>query len=227
MVEGAAGGQPANDMLDQRDELISQLSELINIDVVRQSDGRLNVFAGSSVALVVGSQATSLQAIPHPDDPSTLTVGIKSGENTIRLPESHITGGTLGGILSFRSVTLDSVQNGLGRIALTLAQTFNDQHQLGMDLNGDMGEEFFAVSSPKVISALTNDPASTVTAEINDVRALTTSNYRFSYDGTNYTLTRLSDNSSVSMAAAPSNATPLTMDGFSITSATINANERF
>ncbi|MGV8711761.1 MAG: flagellar hook-associated protein FlgK [Nitrosomonas sp.] len=227
LAEGAAGGQPANDMLDQRDQLISQLSDLINIDVVRQSDGRLNVFAGNSAALVVGSQATALQAIPHPDDPTMLTVGIKSGDRTIRLPESHINGGTLGGILSFRSVTLDSVQNGLGRIALTLGQTFNEQHQLGMDLNGDMGEEFFAVSSPKVVSALTNDPASAVTAEISDVKALTTSNYRFSYDGTNYTLTRLSDNSSKSMAVTPTNAAPLTMDGVSITAATINANEHF
>ncbi|MBA3755943.1 MAG: flagellar hook-associated protein FlgK, partial [Nitrosomonas sp.] len=198
LAEGAAGGQPANDMLDQRDELINQLSKLINTDTIRQSDGTVNVYIGNGQALVVGSQTLSLKAIASPDNPDNLTIGLISGSNTIQLPERQITGGALGGILSFRSVTLDSAQNALGRIAMTLAQNFNEQHQLGIDLNGNMGGDFFNVSSPKVTSASTNDSASTITAGISDFSALTTSDYRFSYDGTNYTLTRLSDNSSIS-----------------------------
>ncbi len=227
LAEGAAGGQPANDMLDQRDELINQLSKLINTDTVRENDGSVSVFVGNGQALVVGSQTLLLKAIPLPDNPDNLTIGVESGGNTIQIPESQIKGGILGGLLSFRSVTLDSAQNAFGRIAITLAQTFNDQHQLGMDLNGTMGEEFFTVPSPKVISALTNDIASNITASISDFSALTTSDYQLSYDGTNYTLTRLSDNNSVSTSVLPSNADPLTMDGVSITAATINAHERF
>lgn len=227
LAEGAAGGQPANDMLDQRDELISQLNKLINTDTVRQSDGTVNVYVGNGQALVVGAQTLSLQAMKSPDNPDNLTIGLVNGNNTIRLPESQITGGTLGGILSFRSVTLDNAQNALGRIAITLAQTFNAQHQLGMDLNGDMGENFFTLPSPKVISASTNNPASNITAAISDYSALTTSDYQFSYDGTNYTLTRLSDNTSVSTSVAPSGATPLTLDGISVSGATILTNERF
>lgn len=227
LAEGAAGGQPANDMLDQRDELISQLNKLINTDTVRQSDGTVNVYVGNGQALVVGAQTLSLQAMKSPDNPDNLTIGLVNGNNTIRLPESQITGGTLGGILSFRSVTLDNAQNALGRIAITLAQTFNAQHQLGMDLNGDMGENFFTLPSPKVISASTNNPASNITAAISDYSALTTSDYQFSYDGTNYTLTRLSDNTSVSTSVAPSGATPLTLDGISVSGAVILTNERF
>lgn len=227
LAEGAAGGQPANDMLDQRDELINQLSKLINTDTIRQNDGTVNVYIGNGQALVVGSQTLSLKAIASPDNPNNLTIGLISGSNTILLPENQITGGALGGILSFRSATLDSAQNALGRIAMTLAQTFNEQHQLGIDLNGDMGGDFFNVSSPKVTSASTNDSASNITAGISDFSALTTSDYRFSYDGTNYTLTRLSDNSSISTAVAPSGATPLTLDGVSVTGATILPNEKF
>lgn len=227
LAEGAAGGQPANDMLDQRDELINQLSKLINTDTVRQNDGTVNVYIGNGQALVVGSQTQSLKAIVSPDNPDNLTIGLISGSNTIQLPERQITGGALGGILSFRSVTLDSAQNALGRIAMTLAQTFNEQHQLGIDLNGDMGGDFFNVSSPKVTSASTNDSASNITAEISDFSALTTSDYRFAYNGTNYTLTRLSDNSSISTSVAPSGTTPLTLDGVSVTGATILPNEKF
>jgi len=227
VAEGAAGGQPANDMQDQRDELISQLNKLVNTDTVRQSDGTVNVYVGNGQALVVGSQTLSFKAIASPDNPENLTIALVIGNNTVQLPEDQITGGSLNGILTFRSVTLDSAQNALGRIALTLAQTFNAQHQLGMDLNGNMGADFFTLPAPKVISALTNNPTSNIAVGISDYSVLTTSDYQFSYDGTNYTLTRLSDNTSASITVAPTGASPLTLDGISVTGATILANERF
>jgi len=227
LAEGASGGQPANDMLDQRDELINRLSKLINTDTIRESNGSVSIFVGNGQALVVGGQVLSLKAIQSPDDPSDLTLGLISRNNTIQIHEDQITGGVLGGLLSFRSETLDNAQNALGRIAITLAHSFNEQHQLGVDLNGDMGENFFTVPSPKVISALTNNPASNITASISDHGALTTSDYQFSYDGTNYTLTRLSDNTSVSTLVAPSGGAPLVLDGISVTGATILTNERF
>ncbi|TXI19801.1 MAG: flagellar hook-associated protein FlgK [Nitrosomonas sp.] len=227
LAEGAVGGQPANDLLDKRDELINQLSKLINTDTVRQIDGSINVFVGNGQALVVGSQTLSLQAIPFPDNPGNLTIALTSGGNSIQLPENQITGGTLGGMLAFRNTSLDSVQNSLGRIAITLAQTFNEQHQLGIDLNGKMGEEFFVVPSPNIISSTTNDSSSEIAVSISDFGALTTSDYRFSYDGIDYTLTRLSDNSSVSTSSVPTMMSPLTMDGISITNANLLANERF
>ncbi|MBS0299478.1 MAG: flagellar hook-associated protein FlgK [Proteobacteria bacterium] len=222
-AEGAAGGQPANDMLDQRDELINQLNKLVNTDTVRQNDGTLNVYIANGQALVVGAQTLSLQAIKSPDSPDNLTVGLANGNSTIQLPEDQISGGTLGGLMSFRSTSLDNAQNSLGRIAITLAQTFNAQHQLGMDLNGNMGTNFFTLPSPKVISASTNNIASNITAAISDYSALTTSDYEFSYDGTNYTLTRLSDN----VSTTSSGSLPVTLDGISVTSAAMLASERF
>lgn len=110
---------------------------------------------------------------------------------------------------------------------MALGETFNAQHQLGMDLNGDMGGEFFNIAVPKVISVSTNNPASNIAASIGNYGALTTSDYEFSYDGANYTLTRLSDSASVSTAVMPSGASPLTFDGVSVTSATILVGERF
>ncbi len=227
LAEGVSGGEPPNDLLDQRDDLINQLSKLINTDTVKQSDGSVNVYVGNGHAIVVGSQKLSLETIVSPDNPDNLTLGLVSANQTIQLPEDQITGGALGGILAFRRDSLDGAQNALGRVAMTLAQTFNEQHQLGVDLNGDMGKELFTVSSPKIISASTNNAASNITASISDFGALTTSDYQFSYDGTNYTLTNLSDNSSVSTAVIPSGATPLTLDGLSVTGAAILPNERF
>lgn len=227
MAEGASGGHSANDMLDQRDELINQLSKLVNTDVVKQRDGTLNIFIGSGQALVVGTQSMSLKAMVSPDNPQETTIGLVNGNKTVLLPENLIQGGSLGGILDFRNDSLNEAQNALGRIALGLAQTFNDQHRLGLDLNGILGTDFFSVSTPQVFSTAGNAPTSSITAGISDVGALTTSDYQFSFDGTNYTLTRLSDNNSVSTGVAPSSGSPLIMDGISISAATINANERF
>lgn len=228
LAEGQAGGQPANDLLDQRDALTMELSKLTNTSVVQQSNGAHNIFIGNGQPLVVGAETFKLKAVASPQDPQTLTVGFVSGNNTILIPENQLQdGGSLGGFLAFRNETLDSAQNALGRIAIGLAQTFNDQHRLGQDLNGDLGGDYFTVPTPTVISAEGNDATSTITAAISDVGALTTSDYKFDFDGTNYTLTRLSDNNSVSTTVLPSNAAPLTVDGISITNANINANEHF
>lgn len=226
-AEGAAGEHAANDMMDQRDALIVQLNKLINTDTIIQSDGSMNVYVGNGQALVIGAQTLKLQAGESIDDPENLTINLINGGSTIRLPESQITGGALGGILSFRSGTLENAQNAIGRIAMVLGETFNAQHQLGMDLNGDMGGEFFNIAAPKVISASTNDLSSNIATSISNYGALTTSDYEFSYDGANYTLTRLSDSASVSTAVMPSGASPLTFDGVSVTSATILVGERF
>ncbi|MFZ1851075.1 MAG: flagellar hook-associated protein FlgK [Nitrosomonas sp.] len=227
LAEGSAAGQPANDMLDQRDSLISSLSKLINVDTIAQSDGSINVYVGNGQALVVGSRAMSLEAMKNPTNPNNLTLGIVSSGKTIQLPEEQITGGALSGLFAFRNDALDNAQNSLGRIAITLAQNFNEQHRLGMDLNGNMGGDLFQVATPKVISALTNSGTSSISAAITDYGTLTTSDYEFSYDGTNYSLTRLSDNTFVSTTVTPSSSTPFTFDGISVTNASLSVGDKF
>lgn len=219
--------QPANDLLDQRDALVTQLGRVINIAVVRQGDGTFNVFVGNGQALVLGARTLTLKSTASSADPAKTVVGYVAGGNTIPIPESTLQGGSLGGALAFRSGTLDSAQNALGRVAIGLAQTFNDQHRLGQDLNGAIDGDFFNVAVPGVIPVAGNNPASNIAAGISNAGALTTSDYQFGFDGANYTLTRLSDNTSVTSTVLPSGATPLSLDGISITGATINAGENF
>jgi len=221
-VEGAYG-QPANDLMDQRGELLARLNKEIGTTVVKQTDGSINVFIGTGQALVVGASAMALTPTASSADPTRTMVGYVAGSRTSLIPDSSLQGGKLGGYLAFRSNTLDSAQNSLGRIAVGLAQTFNDQHRLGQDLTGVIGVDFFDVPLPNIVANTGNAAASTLTASISNVNALTTSDYEFSYDGTTYTLTRLSDN-----VTATSTTSPLiTLDGISITAATINANESF
>lgn len=226
-VEGVTG-QPPNDLLDQRDEITHRLSKLISADVVKQGDGAYNIFIGGGHALVVGANNTPLRGFVSPDNPEEIAVGfLNKHDQAIILSDKQLDGGALGGALAFRDGTLDKAKNTLGRIAIGLAQNFNDQHRLGQDLNGDLGKDFFQIPEPRIVADSDNNPASTVTAVISDVGALTTSDYRFDFDGANYSLTRLSDSVSVSTATPPSIGTPLAFDGVEITAATLNANEKF
>lgn len=228
LAQVAGPGRPANDLLDQRDQLIADLNKLVGVNTVSQADGTLSVFVGNGQQIVVGNQTFALAAISAPDDSSRITVGIKQFGNAAPLPENVLTGGELGGLLAFRSGSLDTAQNALGRVALGLAATFNDQHRLGQDLTGALGGDFFTAPMPQVIYP--NNPVNAGNAVIDvalaSASALTTSDYRLTANGGgNYTLTRLSDNTAL-FSAAP---LPQTVDGLTISlnSGAANAGDTF
>jgi flagellar hook-associated protein 1 FlgK len=184
----AADGKLANDMLDQRDYLIGELSKQSKVQVVSQNDS-YNVFIGDGQPLVVGANVYKLAAMASPTDLSQMQVAhITSDGEPVMLSESALGGGKLGGLFDFRSKTLDPVQNSLGRVAVGMAQTFN-AHQ-----NGAMGEDFFKAALPVVNANEHNRGSLKVTATIADVGGLTTSDYRLSYEEGKYTVMRLSDN---------------------------------
>ncbi|MBC7205191.1 MAG: flagellar hook-associated protein FlgK [Methyloversatilis sp.] len=189
----------ANDMLDMRERLISQLNDLVRVTQLQQSDGSINLFIGNGQPVVVGGSAFLLTAGPSVEDASRTEVTYTApGGTVLRMQESSLSGGKLGGLLAFRRETLDEAQNALGRVAIGMAEQFNAQHLLGQDLNGALGTAFFNTLSGSALPASTNNTvaAAQVNVTINDSSELTTSDYRLRYDGANYTLTRLSDNTS-------------------------------
>jgi flagellar hook-associated protein 1 FlgK len=195
-----AGGQPPNDLLDQRDQLILDLNKEIKATVIKQGDGSYNVLIGNGQSLVVGVTTSMLVPQASATNSEKIEVAYKASNGSlVSLGETGLTGGKLGGLIEFRSKTLEPAQNSLGRVAVGLASSFNAQHRLGVDLNGAAGGTFFTVASPVVTASANNSSSSTaaITASIGNANALTTSDYRLQYDGTDYTLTRLSDNTLV------------------------------
>jgi len=212
-IAGLSGNGPVqpNDLLDQRDNLVMELNKRVSATVIRQNDGSYNVTIGTGQALVVGETALRLAAVANVDDPRRLDVGYVFTGAPVPFDARSLTGGSLGALLQFRSEALDPAQNALGRIAIGLGEMFNAQHRLGQDLDGVAGGDFFQVPAPTVTprSATT----ATVDATITDVSALTTSDYRLSYDGASYQVTRLSDNS----ISGPFATLPQTVDGVALT----------
>ncbi|PIQ14162.1 MAG: flagellar hook-associated protein FlgK [Hydrogenophilales bacterium CG_4_9_14_3_um_filter_59_35] len=222
IAQGSASSQqPANDLLDQRDQLIGELNQIVKVSTVKQDDGSLNVFIGNGQTLVLGAQPFTLGAAPSLEDPERIDVGMSVGGSTILLSRGSLTGGSLGGLLAFREETLAPAQNALGRVAIGLAQTFNDQHQLGMDLNGNLGTDFFNVAAPKVIPNTGNPTGTTSpTVTFNNVSAVTTSDYKLSYNGASWSLINQATNQPVTMTGLGTVGSPYLADGLSIVAPT-------
>jgi len=203
-----------NDLLDQRDQLVNELNKYVKTTAQPGSNNTITLSIGSGQPLVVANRSFELAATPSLTDPNRVEVGYVTGKNVSILPESSLTGGSLGGLLEFRSGTLDRVQNSLGKVAAAMATTFNDQHKLGQDLNGDMGGDFFKIPDPVIGASRLNSASSTtvLSAKISDPTALTASDYSLKYDGNNYVVTRESDGARTVINPYPQ-TTPQTIDG--------------
>ncbi|WP_110656019.1 flagellar hook-associated protein FlgK [Salinicola halimionae] len=178
----ARSGEEPNALLDQRDKLVSDLGELVDVNVQVQDGSTYQVSLSNGMPLVAGNKSFDLVAVKNSEDPSSITIAYEDGAGSRSpLKESVIKGGELGGLLSFRSETLDSAQNQLGQLAVTLAKSFNTQHQAGVDLNGDDGEAFFDIGSPTAISRSSNAGTGSLSAEYGDVSQLTSDDYRLTY----------------------------------------------
>ncbi|HYC42152.1 MAG TPA: flagellar hook-associated protein FlgK [Noviherbaspirillum sp.] len=226
-AQGTAGeGKPANDLLDQRDQVIAELSKEVKVSVVKQGNS-YNVFIGSGQALTVGTQTFKVQAAVNQTDASELQLSYAANGTSTRIPDSSITGGRLGGLLEFRSKSLDPAQNALGRVAIGLAETFNAQHRLGQDQTGALGGTFFTAGASRVNAHTANTGTGVVTASVTDASQLTTSDYRVTHSGGNFTVTRVSDGK----VFPTFNTFPQTVDGITIASssamASFGANDEF
>ena len=208
-----ASNQP-NDLLDQRDQLITELNKYVKATVQPAANNTVTISIGAGQPLVVADRSFALAATPSRTDPNRIEVGYVTGNTVSVLPDSSLTGGSLGGLLEFRSGTLDNVQNSLGKVAIALASTFNDQHKLGQDLNGVMGGDFFKIPDPVIGADRGNNASSTtvLSAKVSDPTKLTASDYSLNYDGTNYVVTRESDGAHTIINPYPQTA-PQTIDG--------------
>lgn len=205
-------GATPNDLLDQRDELVRQLSEHVSITVVPQDGNQINVFIGNGQTLVLGAKASEFRAVQNAYDPTRYDIATSTGS----VITNQLSGGALGGLLDFRRDVLDPARNSLGRAAVALGSAFNEQHRAGMDLNGQLGGDFFSMSNPAVLANRNNGGGATVSASFGNVANLTASDYTMRYDGANWSLTR-SDGSAVAMTGTGTAADPFVADGLEFT----------
>ncbi|CAH6635867.1 flagellar hook-associated protein FlgK [Pseudocitrobacter vendiensis] len=214
-LTGVGAGASPNDLLDQRDQLVSELNKLVGVEVNVQDSGTFNVTMANGYTLVQGSNARQLAAVPSSSDPTRTTVAyVDNVAGNIEIPEKLLNNGSLGGLLTFRSQDLDQTRNSLNQMALAFADAFNAQHAQGIDANGDKGKDFFTIGAPSVVANSKNSGKASLTAEVTDASSVQATDYRVSYKNGEWQVTRLSDNTTVK---AEQKDGALNFDGLSVT----------
>lgn len=188
----------ANSLLDQRDEMLRELSTYVSVSTSKQSNQQISVFIGKGQALVLGAQASSLEVTSQGE------IAIRTdatGERSVIT--SAIKGGELGGALQFRSQVLDPALNQLGLIAHGVTRSVNDAHMSGVDLNGELGGQLFTdLNAPGAaeLRALGREDNGNATGlirvQVDDPSAMIVTDYELSFDETNagsFFVRRLSD----------------------------------
>ena len=234
------GGAQPNQLLDQRDEMLRQLAEIVNISTVKDGND-LNVFVGNGLPLVTGVNALALDTQQGVDGVEIMLVGRGSVSQRV----THLmSGGEMGGLLDFREVGGDLL-NAIGRIGIGLADSVNQQNALGIDLDGNAGGTIFrdvnagTIPQSRIIADGDNSAPTLQNMAINitDVGQLTTSDYRLSVvdnDGAaplDYRILRVSDNTTT-IVNGVAGAQSIAIDGFSIdissaTQANLALNDQF
>lgn len=214
-LTGVGAGASPNELLDQRDQLVSELNKIVGVDVTVQDSGTYNISIANGYTLVQGSTASQLAAVKSSADPSRTTIAyVDAASGNVEIPEKQITTGSLGGLLTFRFEDLDKARNTLNQMALAFADAMNTQHEAGFDANGDAGGKLFDFGSPSVLSNSKNTGSASVTASVTDSSAVQATNYKVEYNGTNWTVTRLSDKTS--FTATPDGSGNLSFDGLNV-----------
>lgn len=186
-------GHTPNDLLDQREQLVSQLSEYVSVTTVPADDDTLGVFIGGGQCLVLGSSASTLEVAADPYDPTRATLTMREGSLQRPLDESILTGGSLAAMLRVQNRDLVDARNMLGQLAAAIGSKVNEQNALGLDLSNPpgMGGDIFKVAAPRVLPAANNLSTAQPQVSIVDATHLQASSYRIKVTAGGYEITQL------------------------------------
>ncbi|TVT92318.1 flagellar hook-associated protein FlgK [Pseudomonas sp. RGB] len=140
-AQGSSTSAPAN-LLDARNEAVRSLNELIGVTAT-EKNGQFSITTGTGQSLVEGGVANTISAVPSKTDNSQYTIQLNMGDTPMDIG-NVVSGGSIGGLLRYRSDALMPAINDLGRIAIATADSVNSQLGQGLDLNSDFGSSLFS-----------------------------------------------------------------------------------
>ena len=185
-------GQPPNHLLDERDQLISDISKHINVTTLASDDGSLGVFIGGGRNLVLGGVANTLKAVPDSFDPAKVQIALSEGTTDRLIPADALSGGSIAGLLKFQNDDLTHATRLLGQMATAITGAVNRQQSLGLDLGqpAGRGAPIFSVGNARVLGASGNAGTAQFGVSVSNAAQVQASDYELAFDGSNYSLTR-------------------------------------
>jgi flagellar hook-associated protein 1 FlgK len=221
-------GQPPNDLLDKRDQLIKNLNQYVQTSSIPADDGTVGIYIGGSQALVLGTRPATLTLAKNDfGDPLQSKVVINRDGSSVTMDENTLGGGEVSGLLRFQNNDLVEGRNLLGRLTTAVTTSMNTQHALGLDLSGQPGGNLFTPVSvdtvlQPVAPAIVNTGGADVHVAIADVTQFVASDYQVDFSSaTAGSITRKSDGKITAFDFA---TPPVTVDGLRLSNLGAGAN---
>ena len=219
LIATAYGRNPSaspNELLDQRDNAVLRLNDLLAVKTISKADGTIDVFVPNGQPLVLGSVTSKLSTTTSEFTPQRIEIIVENSAGITSEISDQISGGQIGGLLDARVETVDKAKREIGMLATGLHQSFNEQHGLGMTLDGSLGGNFFDLNPPEVRASKANVGSGFIDVAVADVGALESENYIFTFDGTNHILFNEETGTVAPMTGDGSAGTPFMAKGLSI-----------
>lgn len=127
-------------LIDQRDQIINQLSEYVDINVTSEKDGSYSLYLGNGQLLASGDTYATLSVVQDPNDNTRRSINLTfevPSRTTLTLG-SDCWGGRLGGYLNAADEVRQSKRD-LGQLALAFADAMNEQNKGGITLENKAG----------------------------------------------------------------------------------------
>ncbi|MFY8272926.1 flagellar hook-associated protein FlgK [Pseudoalteromonas sp. SSDWG2] len=167
-VHGTDAQDQASTVYNERDKAIKELSELMNVETLDGQNGEKLVFMSTGEAIVMENGTFNLFSLRGDPDPNLkeLRLDVTKGDAISLEVDASALRGEIGGILAYRDEVLIPAQNQLGQLALSLADAFNQQNHLGMDANGEIGEDLFILPTANGLAHTTNTGTADLVASL-------------------------------------------------------------
>ena len=223
IARATGSGQPPNDLLDRRDQLVRDLNQYVQTTSIPADDGTVGIFIGGSQALVLGTTVSPVSLVQDFGGLTNNKLAINRNGISILMDENTLGGGEVSGLLRFQNTDLVEGRNLLGRLTMAISTEMNTQHALGLDLDGNVGGNIFSpvtFSGSNVLiptsPATLNTGATSLALTISDPSKFAASDYEVNFSSaTAGSITRRSDGVVTAFDFSVTN--PVVLDGINIT----------
>jgi flagellar hook-associated protein 1 FlgK len=199
------------DLLDERERLISALSEKLQLNTVKDEDGSIAIFIAGGRPLVMGGSTRELSVIADPLDAKRVALAMSEGQAVRVLDDRLLAGGDLSGFLQFQNQDLVRGRVLLGQMASAFVDSVNKQQSYGLNLNSQFGGDLFfdfhdPVASGRlamVQAAVSNFGSTAPSLTVKDASKLQADEYLLAYDGA-WKVTSRSNGKEFALTSLPS-----------------------
>ncbi|CAI2717139.1 flagellar hook-associated protein FlgK [Nitrospina watsonii] len=212
-------GFSANDLSDQRDQLVKELSKKLDATLISSGDGKINLTLADGTPLVLGDQAFTLSTQGSSNNGGLKDIFIQDPSGTPVNITNTIQGGEMRGLLDMRDTEVANALDKLDRLAASIVTEINRVHQEGLGLDGTTGNDFFTALPVTIAADSANSGGSDITIINASATTTSTDKFRLNFTAANQfeVINRTTGQNVTGSPVTFTVGTPVNVDGFAIT----------